>query len=172
MVTGYYYDWADRLTATTVTLAPGGAPPIVGTPLTTGNLTYDSHGNTVKLADQILTYDISDRHVGTTLTDGTTISYARDATGRIVSRTSTPPAGPVTAIRYLFTGDSLFGVSMAAGALTERDLAPPGWGQCHHSHRNSGDPWGGRVVVLPEPARRCDRAIRRHRAAGRGAGLV
>ena len=83
MVTGYCCDWADRLTATTVTLAPGAASPIVGTPLTTANLTYDTRGNTVKLADQSLTYDISDRHMGTAFTDGTTISYARDAIGRI-----------------------------------------------------------------------------------------
>jgi len=133
MVTGYCYDWADRLTATTVTLAPGGASPVVGTPLTTGNLTYDTHGNTVKLADQTLVYDVSDRHVGTTLTDGTTVSYARDATGRIVSRTSTPPGGPVSTIRYLFAGGSLFGVSNAPpgtatgpGTLLERELPLPG----------------------------------------------
>jgi len=133
MVTGYCYDWADRLTATTVTLAPGGASPVVGTPLTTGNLTYDTHGNTVKLADQTLVYDVSDRHVGTTLTDGTTVSYARDATGRIVSRSSAPPGGPVSTIRYLFAGGSLFGVSNAPpgtatgpGTLLERELPLPG----------------------------------------------
>jgi hypothetical protein len=55
-VTGYYYDWAHRLTATTVPAGPAvaGASPLTGTALKTGTLTYDAHGNTMKLADQTL----------------------------------------------------------------------------------------------------------------------
>ena len=50
-----------------------------------------------------------------------------------MSRSSTPPGGPVTTIRYLFAGGSLFGVSNAPpgtgtgpGTLLERDLTLPG----------------------------------------------
>ena len=108
-------------------------------PIPSGQGRRDVNGNAVwlrlvgPLADQTLVYDVSDRHVGTTLTDGTTVSYARDATGRIVSRTSTPPGGPVSTIRYLFAGGSLFGVSNAPpgtatgpGTLLERELPLPG----------------------------------------------
>ncbi len=95
--TAYCYDNADRLTATTVTNPVPGANPIAGTNLSsTGanpSLAYDVQGNTTTLADQTLTYDSSNRHLSTTLTDGTVISYLRDVTGRIVSRTMTPPAG-------------------------------------------------------------------------------
>jgi large repetitive protein len=130
--TGYCYDWADRLTSTVVPQGPAvaGASPVTGTALTAGTLTYDAHGNTVKLADQILGYDVADRHLTTTLTDGTTIVYARDITGRVVARTD-DPAGPgagaaATTIRYLFAGSGLFGVTSGAGVLLERDLSLPG----------------------------------------------
>ncbi|WP_309619236.1 hypothetical protein [Salinibacterium sp.] len=39
----------------------------------------------MKLADQTLAYDVSDRHRTTTLTDGTTVVYLRDVTGRDLS---------------------------------------------------------------------------------------
>jgi hypothetical protein len=62
-------------------------------------LAYDAHGNTTVLADQILGYDGADRHTTTRLTEGTSslsddtlITYVRDATGRIVSRTVQGPA--------------------------------------------------------------------------------
>jgi len=54
-------------------------------------LVYDGHGNTTVLADQTLTYDVADRHVGTALADGTTVEYERDTTGRIVARTDDAP---------------------------------------------------------------------------------
>ncbi|MEP6479351.1 MAG: FG-GAP-like repeat-containing protein, partial [Rhodoglobus sp.] len=122
----YCYDNADRLTATSVVLAPGGANPVTAGPLTAANLTYDAHGNTVKLADQTMTYDVADRHLTTTLTDGTVVAYLRDATGRIVQRTSTPPGGPATTIRYLYAAGGLFGVADGTGTLLERDLTLPG----------------------------------------------
>ena len=131
-MTGYCYDWADRLTATTVPAGPPvtGASPLTGTALTGATLTYDAHGNTAKLADQTLTYDVADRHLTTTLTDGTTIVYMRDVTGRVVSRTD-DPAGPgvgagATTVRYLFAGSGLFGVPTGGGVLLQRDLSLPG----------------------------------------------
>ena len=80
-----------------VTVAAVAGPPAVRNPVTAGlsaaTLTYDGHGNTVRLADQVLGYDVADRHMSTTLDDGTVIVCLRDVAGRIVSRTATPPAG-------------------------------------------------------------------------------
>jgi hypothetical protein len=92
----YCYDASDRLTSTSVTGAPAGASAVAGGNLTTTgaspSLAYDAHGNTTVLADQTLTYDGADRHSTTSLDDGTEIVYTRDATGRIVQRSSTPQA--------------------------------------------------------------------------------
>jgi RHS repeat-associated protein len=138
----YCYDGADRLTSTTVTGAPAGASPVAGGNLTTAgtspSLAYDAHGNTTVLADQVLGYDGADRHTTTRLTEGTTdlsddtlITYVRDATGRIVSRTVQSPAveGVTPAaetIRYTFAGSSLHGVLDGAGVLVERTVSLPG----------------------------------------------
>jgi RHS repeat-associated protein len=122
----YCYDKADRLTATTVTNPPTAANPVAGTNLTAATLVYDDHGNTTKLADQTLTYDVTDRHMKTTLTDGTTIVYQRDVTGRIVSRTDDPPSTGPTTIRYLYGSGGLYGVADGTGTLIERSLSLPG----------------------------------------------
>ena len=78
---------ADRLTSTNATTTGGN--PVVNTDLSTvgapATLAYDTHGNTTNLADQTLTYDVSDRHMSTVLVDGTTITYVRDATGPLCS---------------------------------------------------------------------------------------
>jgi RHS repeat-associated protein len=105
----YCYDNADRLTADAVTGAPTGADPLLATNLsmtgTTPNLVYDSHGNTTTLANESLAYDPSNRHVSTTLADGTAIVYQRDATDRIVATTTTPAGGSPTTARYGYSGD-------------------------------------------------------------------
>lgn len=106
----YCYDNADRLTATTVTGAPLGASPVVAGNLnSTGpgpTLAYDAHGNTTRLADQTLTYDVADRHLKTVLSNGTTITYTLDPAGRTVARTvaNSPTAGENGTIRYLAGG--------------------------------------------------------------------
>lgn len=125
--TTYCYDNADRLTATSVTNPSLGASPVTGTALTTSSLQYDAHGNTIKLADQTIEYDVADRHMTTTLPDGTTIVYVRDVTGRIVARTD-DPAGPTgaTTIRYTFSAGAQFGVLNSVGALVQRDVSLPG----------------------------------------------
>jgi RHS repeat-associated protein len=96
--------------------------------LSATDLTYDAHGNTAKLADQTLSYDVADRHLLTTLDDGTTVVYTRDATGRIVSRTATPPTGPAVITRYTYAGggDGAYAVLDSTGALAERTLGLPG----------------------------------------------
>ncbi len=130
-VTSYCYDYADRLVSTSATKPPVGASPVsAGTLTTVGpnpTLAYDGHGNTTALADQTLTYDVADRHMGTTLADGTTVVYQRDATGRIVARTD-DPAGPTgaTTIRYTFGNGTQFGVLNSVGTLIQRDLSLPG----------------------------------------------
>lgn len=125
--TTYCYDNADRLTSTTVANPPAGASPITGTGLTASTLQYDAHGNTTKLADQTLGYDVADRHMTTTLDDGTTVVYLRDVTGRIVARTE-DPAGPTpaTMVRYAFTAGGVFGVLTSANTLVQRELSLPG----------------------------------------------
>ncbi len=60
--------------------------------------TYDSHGNTTTIGGETLGYDGADRHMVTQVPSAsnpsTTVTYTRDATDRIVSRTSTQ-VGPV-----------------------------------------------------------------------------
>ncbi len=89
------------------------------------SLVYDTHGNTTRLADQQMTYDSTDRHMSTTLADGTTIVYLRDATGRVVARaTDTPTEAPVT-IRYT-SGGAMSAVLDTAGAVIQRSIPLPG----------------------------------------------
>ncbi len=128
LASSYCYDNADRLTATTAPTVSGGSP-IATTSLSTtsGNLAYDAHGNTTTLADQTLGYDQSDRH-NTTTTAAGTVSYLRDVTGRIISRTVTPTSGPASTVRYGFSadGDSPDWTLTTTGGVIERTLALPG----------------------------------------------
>ncbi|MBH0110722.1 hypothetical protein I6E81_11140 [Salinibacterium sp. NG22] len=78
------------------------------------------------MADQQLFYDGADRHIKTVLDDGTEIEYVRDATGRIVQRTSIAPGEDAEVIRYTFTAGGLFGVLDGAGGLIEETLSLPG----------------------------------------------
>jgi RHS repeat-associated protein len=128
----YCYDQADRLTGTSAVLAPTGASPVAGGSLTvTGpgaTLAYDARGNTTRLGDQSLEYDVTNRHVKTTLDDGTVITYKRDATNRIVERKVTKPGDPdqVTRFTYAGGGDGAFGILDATGALVEATIGLPG----------------------------------------------
>ncbi|MET3637485.1 RHS repeat-associated core domain-containing protein [Curtobacterium oceanosedimentum] len=121
------YDAADRLLGTTVTNPVTGATP-VNQSLTGSQLVYDAHGNTTTLADETLVYDGQDRHVQTALTDGSTVSYVRDASNRIVQRTEQTPDGSKTVTRYGFTGDGDTPDFVYDGAskLTEWVLPLPG----------------------------------------------
>lgn len=127
-VTTYCYDNTDRLTSTTVANPQPGADPISGTNLTASTLVYDAHGNTTTLADQSLAYDQADRHTSTTLTDGSTVSYQRDATGRIIARTETPAGGNALTTKFGFTadGDTPDLILNGTGALIAQSIALPG----------------------------------------------
>ena len=126
--TSYCYDWADRLTATNTGNPPTGANPVTVGNLSAATLIYDEHGNTSTLADQQLNYDVADQHLTTTLDDGTAVAYTRDVTGRIVSRTATPPTGPSVTTRYTFAGggDGAYAVLTGTGTVAERTLGLPG----------------------------------------------
>ncbi|MET3637486.1 RHS repeat-associated core domain-containing protein [Curtobacterium oceanosedimentum] len=121
------YDAADRLLGTMVTNPVTGATP-VNQSLTGSQLVFDAHGNTTTLADESLVYDGQDRHVQTSLTDGSKVSYVRDASNRIVQRTEQTPDGSKTVTRYGFTGDGDTPDFVYDGAskLTEWDLPLPG----------------------------------------------
>jgi len=102
--------------------AGSATPPVAGANLTTygpgATLAYDAHGNTTRLGDQTLVYDVTNRHTGTTLDDGTIIEYTRDATNRIVKRTvkTSPTATPeVTKYLYAGGGDGAWAVVTASG---------------------------------------------------------
>ncbi len=75
----YCYDTADRLVSSTQAGYTSG-------------ITYDAHGNTTGLAGETLVYDGADRHLSTTA-NGVTVTYTRDVTDRIISRTTSAPAG-------------------------------------------------------------------------------
>ncbi|MCB1030661.1 MAG: hypothetical protein KDA95_04945, partial [Acidimicrobiales bacterium] len=91
--TTYCYDAADRLVST----SQAGV----------GTITYDGHGNTTGIWGETRGYDASDRHLTTTKPDGTSVTYQRDATDRIVARTTTGPGGTASQTeRYGFTGSS------------------------------------------------------------------
>ena len=99
----YCYDAADRLLTSQVSNPVEGADP-VSDGLTAAELTYDSKGRTTRLGSSTFEYDVSDRHTKTTV-DGLTVSYMRDATDRIVSRTSVT-AGVTKTLRYSYSGSS------------------------------------------------------------------
>ncbi len=129
---GYCYDNTDRLTADTVSGAPTSPDIVLGTALTstgaTPNLVYDSHGNITKLATETLAYDDTNRHMNTTLSDGTTIVYKRDATDRIISVTQTPAGGSATVTNYAYAGggDAAAFTLTSANHVQEQTLSLPG----------------------------------------------
>ncbi|MBF4463611.1 MULTISPECIES: hypothetical protein, partial [unclassified Rathayibacter] len=123
----YCYDAADRLLSSQVTNPVAGADTVADG-LGATELGYDLKGRTTKLGDQTYSYDLADRHTKTTQPDGTSVEYLRDATDRIVARTSTAPGGPVQTIRYSFTaaGDKTQLVLDSSNTVIERTVTLPG----------------------------------------------
>lgn len=106
--TRYCYDRADRLISTT-------DPAIT-------SVTYNARGNTKVLGAQTMFWDGADRHLATTVTNGSTLStvtYRRDATNRIIARTE---GG--TTVRYGHTGagDSASFTMTLGNAVIDRHL--------------------------------------------------
>jgi YD repeat-containing protein len=125
--TQYCYDWADRLTSTTVEGAIAGSGAVIDG-LAPAEIGYDAAGNTTRMGDMRLAYDANNRHIGTTYDDGTTVAVVRDGTGRIVAR-AVDPAGPspLATVRYLYAGegDVPWAIVSANGTST-RFLSLPG----------------------------------------------
>jgi large repetitive protein len=128
--TSYCYDGSDRLLSTATVNPPASASPVTAG-VAAAALAYDAHGNTTTLADQTMTYDTGDRHLTTTLTDGTTVVYVRDVTGRIVQRTATPPAAAAVVTRYTYAGagDGAWALLDGTNARIQRTMMLPGGAQ-------------------------------------------
>lgn len=124
---GYCYDAADRLLSSTVTNPAVGADSVADG-LATADLVYDDKARGTKLADGTYGYDVTDRHVKTTLADGTNVTYVRDSTDRIVARTHTPAGGAAQTIRYSYggVGDGAQVLLDGANVVQERTISLPG----------------------------------------------
>lgn len=127
----YCYDYADRLVSSNPVVAQSGANPVLGTALSTtgapATIVYDSHGNTTRLANQVMVFDSANRHMKTTVTDGsvtTVVSYKRDATGRIVERSEKVGSAAAVVTQYLYSSGGLF-ATKTAGVVTY-SLSLPG----------------------------------------------
>jgi len=86
-------------------------------------VTYDARGNMAGVNGEAHTYDMSDRHRSTTK-GTTTISYVRDAGGRVVSRTN--GGGGVHRFGHAAIGDVSSLVMNASNVLVEATLSLPG----------------------------------------------
>jgi RHS repeat-associated protein len=127
--TAYCYDWADRLLSSTVTNPIPGANTVADG-LTPAELAYDAAGATTRLADMAIGYDSAGRHAATTYDDGSTVRIVRDATGRIVERTTDPAgAAPAVAVRYLYAGDGDVPYGQTSGGALTREVSLPGGAQ-------------------------------------------
>ena len=127
----YCYDYADRLVSSNPVAVQSGANPVLGMALSTtgapATIAYDSHGNTTRLATQVMVYDSANRHMKTTVTDGsvtTVVTYKRDATGRIVERREKVGTAPEVVTQYLYSSGGLF-ATKTAGVVTY-SLSLPG----------------------------------------------
>lgn len=75
-------------------------------------------------------YDAAGRHASTTYDDGSTVRIQRDATGRIVERTTDPAgAAPPVSTRYLYAGDGDVPFAQTSGGTLTREIALPGEAQ-------------------------------------------
>ncbi|MBF0688826.1 MAG: hypothetical protein IR158_13810 [Cellulomonas sp.] len=117
------FDHVDRLTSTTVTDLPAGASPVSRT-VGGASISYDAGGNTTALAGQAFGYDQADRHVSSTDGSGVKVTFARDASDRIVQRTQVV-GGETSVVRYGFSagGDTPDLVMDGAGAVVARVLS-------------------------------------------------
>lgn len=124
--TAYCYDWADRLTSSTVTGAISGATSVADG-VAAAEIEYDARGNTKRLGDMTFFYDAANRHSGTAYADGSSVQVVRDATGRIVSRTTDPAgAAPAVTVTYLYAGGGDVAWGQKSGADLTRSVGLPG----------------------------------------------
>ena len=124
--TSYCYDWADRLTSSTVTGAISGATSVADG-VAASEIEYDARGNTKRLGDMTFFYDAANRHVGTAYADGSTVQITRDATGRIATRTTDPTgAAPAMTVTYLYADGEDASWGQKTGVELTRYVELPG----------------------------------------------
>ncbi|MFI5982203.1 PA14 domain-containing protein [Streptomyces sp. NPDC051555] len=116
VTTTYCYDGVDRLTSTNGGLALA--------------LTYDTHGDAVKVGGDTLGYDSTKRHIRTTTASGTSISYTRDPADRLTARKVTGAGDPwkngSTRYSYSSKTDDADLVLDKDGGLLQRIVSLPG----------------------------------------------
>jgi YD repeat-containing protein len=105
-VTCYCYDRADRLVAADTA---------------TGEVTFDPHGNVTAMFGERRGYDPADRLVEVVQPAGATVTYVRDALGRIVERS----VGGAVVARYGYVGESAMPAFTTDGAGTLLDAVIP-----------------------------------------------
>ena len=158
--TGSCYDATDRLLATSSSSTSAGSPP----PATSAS--YDSHGNTLTLGGQRLTFDADDRNTGLSDATSTTVSYPRDATDRIVWRNATGTGSAVTPgqQQYSYTGPGDtpdLTLDATTHTITERTT---GAARRRHPHPTTHQPGRHQPALgLPQPERRHHRHHRPQR---------
>ena len=95
-----------------------------------GAVSYDAHGNVTGLGGDVYGYDVSDRHVSTQ-NGSTTVSYVRDVSGAIVSRSDTS-----TGVTVRYSGSAVLDT---LNRVVERTVALPGGVVV--TKRVAGDVW-------------------------------
>ncbi|MEW6152726.1 MAG: hypothetical protein AB1673_01880 [Actinomycetota bacterium] len=112
--TSWCHDLAHRL----VSAAGAGAP---------SSFSYGHRGSTVAMGAQSFSYDGAGLNVAASAEGGATVSYLRDTTGRVVSRTQPLPGGNTT-VRYGHAGpgDAPAWAADASGTVTHRHLVALG----------------------------------------------
>ena len=107
---------------------PALIPNTVNDGLASSDITYDTRGNTTRLADMNFRYDASNKHIRTTYDDGSTVQIKRDVAGRIISRTIHTGDGvtPDTTTKYFYAGASDAAWGQRQGSVTARTIGLPG----------------------------------------------
>jgi RHS repeat-associated protein len=112
-----------------ISIAPGANSITDG--LGSGEVAYDVFGNTTRLGDATLTYDSAGRNTSMAASDGSTVTYVRDAANRVISQTTTPATGssdPVSTVKFVYdnTDDTPVATLNAAGGLVSTTVGLPG----------------------------------------------
>ncbi|MCT9819293.1 PA14 domain-containing protein [Microbacterium sp. W1N] len=128
--TTYCYDWADRLTSSSV-LNPVSGAHTVSDGLADGDISYDARGNVIRLGAtgeggrQKFTYDAGNRHNATEYANGSVVTLERDPLGRVIARHT--KVGTVTStVKYLSAGAGDSPWASVEGSAMTRQLSLPG----------------------------------------------
>jgi RHS repeat-associated protein len=132
MSVAYCYDNADRLTSDAVSNAQTSYAqgPLLANPLAstgaTPNLTYDSHGDITKLANENITYDETGEHLSTTTTGSAAsmVSYTRDVVGNIIGMSTSGATS--NAVRYSTGAGLQFTLNAGLTAVNDTTMTLPG----------------------------------------------